>query len=76
MPTSFRYLGISAFETRAQGLRILVDPCITSNPISPIKVEDIEEADIILVTHVLLIIWVTPWRSRGSLELPSYPRLV
>jgi len=51
MPTTFRYLGISAFEIEAKGCRILVDPCITKNPICPIKVEDIEGIDIILVTH-------------------------
>jgi len=51
MPTTFRYLGISAFEIESQGWRILVDPCIRKNPLCPIKVEDIEGVDMILVTH-------------------------
>jgi L-ascorbate metabolism protein UlaG (beta-lactamase superfamily) len=51
MPTTFRYLGISAFEIEAKGCRILVDPCITRNPLCPIKVEDIEGIDVILITH-------------------------
>jgi L-ascorbate metabolism protein UlaG (beta-lactamase superfamily) len=51
MPTTLKYLGISAFEIEAQGNLILVDPCITMNPFCPIRAEDIEGIDIILVTH-------------------------
>lgn len=51
MATIFRYYGISFFEIEAQGHKILVDPCIRKNRICPIKVEDIVEADVILVTH-------------------------
>jgi len=51
VPTTFRYFGISAFEIEARGSKILVDPCITRNPICPINVGDIEGIDIILVTH-------------------------
>ena len=51
MATTFRYYGISFFEIETPHHKILVDPCITSNRICPIKVEDIKAADIILVTH-------------------------
>jgi len=51
MATIFKYYGISFFEIEAQGRKILVDPCIRKNRICPIKVEDIIEADLILVTH-------------------------
>jgi len=54
MTTSFRFYGISFLEIEVQGMqgsKVLVDPCITRNPLCPIKVEDVLEADIILVTH-------------------------
>ena len=51
MVTTFRYYGISFFQIEAQGCKILVDPCITANRLCPVKVEDVVEADIILVTH-------------------------
>ena len=51
MTTTFTYYGISFFQIEAQGKKILVDPCITSNRLCPIKVEDVAQADIILVTH-------------------------
>jgi len=51
MTTAFTYYGISFFQIEARGKKILVDPCITSNRLCPIKVEDVTQADIILVTH-------------------------
>jgi L-ascorbate metabolism protein UlaG (beta-lactamase superfamily) len=52
LPTSLKYLGISAFQIEAEGHTMLVDPCITMNESSPVKVEDMtERIDIILVTH-------------------------
>ncbi|KPK23391.1 MAG: hypothetical protein AMJ70_03620 [Dehalococcoidia bacterium SG8_51_3] len=51
MSTSIKYHGISFFEIEAQGRKILVDPCITANRLCQIKVEDVDRADIILVTH-------------------------
>lgn len=47
-----RFLGISAFEivTRDE-LRIFIDPCLNRNPLSPIRAEEIGEADLILVSH-------------------------
>jgi len=51
MPTTLKYYGISFFEIEAQGRKIMIDPCITANRLCPIKVEDIGQADIILITH-------------------------
>ncbi len=45
-----RYLGHAAFEVVLDGKRILVDPWITGNPKSPVKVGDVS-ADIVIVTH-------------------------
>jgi L-ascorbate metabolism protein UlaG (beta-lactamase superfamily) len=35
----------------AQGKVIFIDPWITNNPLCPIKLEDIDKADLVLVTH-------------------------
>jgi L-ascorbate metabolism protein UlaG (beta-lactamase superfamily) len=51
MATTLKYYGISFFEIEAQGCKIFVDPCVTANRLCPIKVQDIDEVDIILVTH-------------------------
>jgi len=51
MSTKLKYYGISFFEIEAQGRRIIIDPCVTANRLCPIKVADIDQAAIILVTH-------------------------
>ena len=46
-----RWFGHSAFEiTSNDDLKILIDPFISNNPVSPVKVEEVD-ADIICVTH-------------------------
>lgn len=45
-----RYLGHAAFEVLLDGKKILVDPWITGNPKSPVKLEGMS-ADIVIVTH-------------------------
>ena len=45
-----KWLGHAAFEIELSGKRIYIDPWIT-NPKSPIKMEDIEKADFVIVTH-------------------------
>jgi len=45
-----RYLGHACFEFVAEK-RILIDPFISQNPSCPIKLEELAEPDIILVTH-------------------------
>jgi L-ascorbate metabolism protein UlaG (beta-lactamase superfamily) len=52
MPVSIRFLGTAAFQiTTANGKRILIDPYLDENPVSPIKVVDLECLDLLLVTH-------------------------
>ncbi len=46
------WLGHAAFKiTSINGKVILIDPWITDNPSCPIKVEDLDGVDLILVTH-------------------------
>jgi len=53
MTVYIRYLGHAAFEiTDQKGVKMLIDPWISGNPSCPIKVEDIEKADLILVSHM------------------------
>jgi L-ascorbate metabolism protein UlaG (beta-lactamase superfamily) len=47
-----KWLGRAAFIiTSSEGKTIIIDPWIVDNPQCPIKVDDIEAADIVLVTH-------------------------
>lgn len=47
-----RYLGNSAFEFQTEnGLRILIDPHITGNPLCPISIDQLSRPDLILVSH-------------------------
>jgi L-ascorbate metabolism protein UlaG (beta-lactamase superfamily) len=55
MTTHIRFLGIAAFEiTNEQGQVILIDPCLSDNPASPMQVEDLERVDLVLVTHLAI----------------------
>ena len=46
-----KWLGHSAFQiTTNHNLKILIDPFISNNPVSPVTVEELW-ADLILVTH-------------------------
>ena len=45
------WLGHAAFKIEGAGKTIYVDPFITNNPMAAIKVEDIDKADYIFVTH-------------------------
>ncbi|BAA80102.1 conserved hypothetical protein [Aeropyrum pernix K1] len=44
------YLGHAAFQLEAGGRKILVDPWL-SNPKSPVKPEEVEGVDLIVITH-------------------------
>jgi L-ascorbate metabolism protein UlaG (beta-lactamase superfamily) len=46
----FTYLGHASFRVESNGKAIFVDPWL-NGPTSPIKVEEVENADIVLVTH-------------------------
>lgn len=52
MTTDLKYLGVSAFEiTSETGIRVLIDPFITGNPMCPVTLDSVKEADMVLVTH-------------------------
>jgi L-ascorbate metabolism protein UlaG (beta-lactamase superfamily) len=49
---SIRFLGTAAFDIRtASGKRLLIDPYLEENAYSPLKVADLEDVDLLLVTH-------------------------
>jgi L-ascorbate metabolism protein UlaG (beta-lactamase superfamily) len=45
------FWGQSAFKLESGGKTVLIDPWITENPLSPVTVDDITKADLILITH-------------------------
>ena len=45
------YLGHSAFLLELDGKRIVIDPFITGNPKAPIKVDDLKDIDLVVLTH-------------------------
>lgn len=52
MTTTIRFLGAAAYEiTPPSGIKILLDPWLDENPVTPVKVADLEQVDLILVTH-------------------------
>lgn len=52
MTTTFKFLGVSAFEiANDEGVKMLVDPFITGNPLCPVKLDELTGVDMILVTH-------------------------
>ena len=53
MKTRIRFFGIAAFEiTLPDGRIVLIDPYLNGNPASPVKVTDLEQVDLVLVTHL------------------------
>lgn len=52
MQTTIRFLGVAAFDiTTASGKRVLIDPYLEENEVSPIKVAGLDHLDLLLVTH-------------------------
>ncbi|MBI4618709.1 MAG: metal-dependent hydrolase [Desulfobacterales bacterium] len=50
--TTIKWLSHAFFSiTTSKGKVILIDPWITGNPLCPVKLDDLNKADIILVTH-------------------------
>jgi L-ascorbate metabolism protein UlaG (beta-lactamase superfamily) len=50
--TRIRFFGIAAYEIVARaGLHILVDPCLDENPGSPVKSDDLDRVDLVIVSH-------------------------
>ena len=46
-----KYYGHSAFEVYLDGKKIIIDPFLTGNPLSPVKPEDIKDVDLVVLTH-------------------------
>jgi L-ascorbate metabolism protein UlaG (beta-lactamase superfamily) len=46
-----QYLGHACFLLKTKSLNILIDPYIRGNPKAPVKVSDLKNIDVILVTH-------------------------
>jgi L-ascorbate metabolism protein UlaG (beta-lactamase superfamily) len=52
MTTSIKFLGTAAFEiTTSDDKKILIDPYLNENTVSPYNVADIDSLDLLLVTH-------------------------
>lgn len=53
MATRIRFLGLAAYEIETrEGKKVLIDPCLEDNPVSPVKVRDLGRVDMILVSHL------------------------
>ena len=54
MSTQIQFLGLGAFRiTLSDGRVVMIDPCLERlNPVSPVKVMDLERVDSLLVTHL------------------------
>jgi L-ascorbate metabolism protein UlaG (beta-lactamase superfamily) len=53
MTTHIEFLGMAAHRIiNSEGKVILIDPFLEENPVSPIKVKDLERVDLVLVTHL------------------------
>lgn len=48
---TLRWLGQSGFEIKADDKVVLIDPFLSGNPKAPIGPEEIEEADLVFITH-------------------------
>jgi L-ascorbate metabolism protein UlaG (beta-lactamase superfamily) len=52
MTTRIRFLGVAAYEIiTSQGRHILIDPFLDENPGSPIKSYELEQVDLVIVSH-------------------------
>jgi L-ascorbate metabolism protein UlaG (beta-lactamase superfamily) len=52
MAATLRFFGTAAYElVTADGVRVLIDPYLDSNPASPVAVADLARVDLVLVTH-------------------------
>lgn len=52
MATELTFFGVAGYQiVKPDGTGILIDPFLNENPYCPIKVDDLERVDLILVTH-------------------------
>jgi len=55
MCTKIEFFGIAAYRiTLPDGRVVLIDPCLSGNPASPIQPGDLERVDLLLITHLAL----------------------
>ncbi|MEW5814004.1 MAG: MBL fold metallo-hydrolase [Spirochaetota bacterium] len=53
MAVKIQFLGAAAYRiTTGTGKVILIDPFLDKNPVSPVKVDDLKQVDLVLVTHL------------------------
>ncbi|MCZ7543007.1 MAG: MBL fold metallo-hydrolase [Anaerolineae bacterium] len=53
MSTAIEFLGIAAYRiTLPDGRVVVIDPCLSANPASPVQPDDLEQVDLLLVTHL------------------------
>jgi L-ascorbate metabolism protein UlaG (beta-lactamase superfamily) len=51
--TTIQFLGLAAYLiTLPDGRVVLIDPCLSTNPASPVQPGDLKQVDLILVTHL------------------------
>lgn len=51
MSTSIRFLGAAGFEIVGPSKRILIDPFLSQSPLAPLRHDELERPDVILVSH-------------------------
>jgi L-ascorbate metabolism protein UlaG (beta-lactamase superfamily) len=52
MTTDIRFLGVAAYEiVTSQGQHILLDPFLDDNPGSPVKSHELDQVDLVIVSH-------------------------
>lgn len=52
MLNNVKWLGHAAFQvTTKKGTKVMVDPWISQNPCCPVEIEELEQPDILLITH-------------------------
>lgn len=52
MTTTIRFFGVAAYElVSSRNQHILIDPFLDGNPGSPVRADDLEQVDLILVSH-------------------------
>jgi L-ascorbate metabolism protein UlaG (beta-lactamase superfamily) len=49
--TRLTFLGAAGYEIVTPSHRILIDPFLERNPVAPVRADDLERPDVILVTH-------------------------
>jgi len=52
MPVSIQFFGVAGYKIiTSGGVHVLIDPFLDGNPYSPVKVDDLERVDLLLITH-------------------------